>query len=492
MKRLQAYNVEIEANPHGDLAVDQAIVERDMAAIQGSDWERQDEALDMTDPLVQSLVQWLGRDAVEKLRSDSFHALRRSIAMLPDPVEQTSFAWDAIRGASDIMKVAEAIVAYRQFDEGALVLADAMGANHEFRAVMKAASVPDDLPLTDFLSRERAVVDRIDAFNGRLGDLMPFMEAMFGGEEFSVGAAVVAVAAAKGLSRGLPRLSDGFRISKAVDDEILGNLEFFREHMVAAAQKVEKACRISPLRYALSVLSGVRRSLAPGTAGDFRYAVRAIGGSIESEEDLKAAASAFAEYLKNVDDFNHTVGAAGFELDEVPQLLGHIQVRRHLMSSAQSVGVPWGDVSRELSIRPDARTEILSDLLAHVKDDGITGRLKAVAKGYTKKVANVLEVGQHYVTVRRYWMDAGDRVAGLDPEIAVGDLKELVRIEPQIGHAKELLKSYGATSRADIDTLERHLEWMTSAYALPVEDSAFDAIIATKAEVIPLRLSQQA
>jgi hypothetical protein len=161
------------------------------------------------------------------------------------------------------------------------------------------------------------------------------------------------------------------------------------------------------------------------------------------------------------------------------------------MTSAQTVGVPWSEVAAELSVSPTARLATLEDLVLHVAEDGLTGRLKAVAKGYQKRVGDVLDAGVHHVTTKRYWMDAGERVIDIDPEISIGDLKELVRIEPQIGQAKELLKSCGATSRDDIDTLERHLEWMTSAYALPVDDTAFDAIIASKAEVIPLRLSQR-
>ena len=491
MKRIQSLNVDMEALPEGDLAVDATAVERDLAAVQGSDWERPDARLDYDDPLVQSLVQWLGKDAVDKLRNDSFQALKRSMAMLPEPVEQSSFVWEAIAGPSDILKVSEAVLSYREFDEGALIIADAMGANVEFRNVIRSLDRPDGMPLKDFIALEQVTVDNIHAFNDRLAALVPFMKAMFGDRDFSVGSAVVAIAAVKGFVRGLSKLESGFELSGPVSDELLGKLEFYREEIVKSAETVKRTCKVNPLRFSLGVLSGVRRSLVPGGAGDFRYAVRAIGGTIETDEDLVAAAQAFSAYLHNTDDFNEIVVAAGLSVEEVPQIMSHIMVRRHLMTSAQAVGVPWSEVSHELSVSPEAKVSAVEELAGHVADDGLTGRLKAVAKGYSKRLADVLEVGRHHVTTRRYWMDAGERVVEIDPEISIGDLKELVRIEPQIGKAKDLLKSCGATSRQDIDTLERHLEWMTSAYALPVDDSAFDAIISSRAEVIPLRLSQQ-
>jgi hypothetical protein len=491
MKRIQSLNVDIEAMPDGDLAVDAGAVDKDLVAIQGSDWEKPDAKLDFENPLVQSLVQWLGKEAVEKLRNDSFQALKRSIAMLPEPVEHASFVWNAIGGPDDILKVSEAVLSYRQFDEGALIIADAMGANTEFRNVIRTLDRGDDMPLKDFLALETITVNNIDAFNTRLDGLIPFMKGMFGEREFSVGAAVVAIAAVKGFVRGLAKLESGFELSQPIGDELLGRLEYFREEIVRAAEVVKRATKVNPLRFSLGVLSGVRRSLVPGGAGDFRYAVRAIGGTIETDEDLVAAATAFGEYLRSTDEFNVLVTQAGFSADEAPQIVSHLMARRHLMTSAQTVGVPWSEVSAELSVSPQAKLDGLGELIGHVADDGLTVRLKAVAKGYSKRVADVLEVGRHHVTSRRYWIDAGDRVAEVDPEISIGDLKELVRIEPQIGKAKDLLKSCGATSRQDIDTLERHLEWMTCAYALPVDDHAFDAIISSRAEVIPLRLSQQ-
>jgi hypothetical protein len=491
VKRIQSLNVDIEAMPDGDLTVDAATVDKDLVDIQGSDWEMPDGHLDFEDPLVQSLAQWLGKDAVDKLRNESFQALKRAIAMLPEPVEQASFVWDAIGGPDDILKVSEAVVSYRQFDEGALIIADAMGANTEFRNVIRGLDRGEEMPLKDFLALETVTVNNIDAFNGRLEGLIPFMKSLFGDRQFTVGAAVVVIAAVKGFVRGLGRLENGFELSQPISDELLGRLEYFREEIVRAAEIVKQTCKVNPLRFSLGVLSGVRRSLVPDGAGDFRYAVRAIGGTIETREDMVAAAAAFGEYLRSTDDFNQIVTKAGFSLEEVSQIISHLMVRRHLMTSAHSVGVPWPEVSAELSVSADARLEGLGELIGHVAGDGLTGRLKAVAKGYSKRVGDVLEVGRHHVTSRRYWLDAGERVAVIDPEISIGDLKELVRIEPQIGHAKDLLKSCGAASRDDIDTLERHLEWMTCAYALPVDDTAFDAIISSRAEVIPLRLSQQ-
>lgn len=492
MKRLQSLNVDIEAIPDNDLVVPPEVVESDLQSIRGRDWEDAQGAVDTADPLLQSFEQWLGREAVSKLNLGDFQVLKRSVGMLPDPVAPDSFVWDAIKGPADILRVSEAVMSYRQFDQSALVLAEAMGGNADIRGVVKTTSFSAEGLVKDFVTHERITVDRIAAFNDRLDVLVPFMKNMFGLErDFSVGAAVTVIAAAKGLERGFSRMEVGFELSAPVTEEVLERLEFFREEMVRASELVRKACKVAPLRFSLGTLSGVRRSLSEDGAGDFRYAVRALGGTIETDEDFMAAVAAFGEFLRNVDDFNRVVVDAGFGRDESSRLLSHVMARRHLKSSAEAAGVPWPNVAEELSIRPDANLETLAALVSGIGDDaGLTGRLKSVSRDYTKKLSAVMEVAKHHVVSNRYWMDAADRVVAVDPEVVIGDLREIIRLEPQIATAKEELKACGAGSREDIDELETHLEWMISAYALPVPEEAFDAIVSTRAEIIPLSLSR--
>jgi hypothetical protein len=491
MKRLQSLNVDIEAIPDVDLVVPAEVVENDLQSIRGRDWEDAQGAVDAADPLLQSFEQWLGRDAVSRLNLGDFQVLKRAVGMLPDPVAADSFVWDAIKGPSDILRVSEAVMAYRQFDRSALVLAEAMGANTDIRGVLKSTTCGAGNLVRDFVITERLTVDRIAAFNDRLDALVPFMKNMFGDREFTVGAAVTAIAAAKGLERGFSKMEVGFELSRPASEEVLGQLEFFREEMVRGSELVRKACKVAPLRFSLGTLSGVRRSLADDGAGDFRYAVRALGGSLETEEDFLAAVTAFREFLRNVDDFNRVVVDAGFGLDESSRLLSHVMARRHMKSSSEAAGVPWGNVAAELSIRPDVTLEALRAMVAGVGEDaGLTGRLKSVSRDYAKKLSSVMEVARHHVVSNRYWMDAADRVVEVDPEVSIEDLRDIIRLEPQIARAKEELKACGAGSGEDIDELEAHLEWMISAYALPVREDAFDAIISSRAEIIPLSLSR--
>lgn len=491
MKRLQSLNVDIEAIPDVDLVVPAEVVEKDLQSIRGRDWEDAQGAVDGSDPLLQAFEQWLGKEAVAKLNLGDFQVLRRAVGMLPDPVAGESFVWDAIRGPADILRVSEAVMAYRQFDQSALVLAEAMGANSDIRGVIKNATCsPEDL-VKDLVTTERLTVDRIAAFNERLDALVPFMHSMFGEKEFTVGAAVVAIAAAKGLERGFSKMEVGFELSSPVSEEVLERLEFFREEMVRASETVRKACKVAPLRFSLGTLSGVRRSLAADGAGDFRYAVRALGGSLETEDDFIAAVAAFREFLRNVDDFNSVVEGAGFGLDESSRLLSHVMARRHMKSSSEAAGVPWGNVAHELTIRPDVGLDTLRALVSGVgEDSGLTGRLKSVSRDHSKKLSSVMEVARHHVVSNRYWMDAADRVVEVDPEVRVEDLRDIIRLEPQIARAKEELKACGAGSGEDIDELEAHLEWMIAAYALPVREDAFDAIISSRAEIIPLSASR--
>lgn len=491
MKRLQSLNVDIEAIPETDLVVPSEVVEADLQSIRGRDWEDAQGIVDPADPLLQSFEQWLGRDTVAKLNLGDYQVLKRAVGMLPDPVGADSFVWSAIVGPADILRVSEAVTAYRQFDRSALVIAEAMGANTDIRGVLKGTQVEPDNLVRDFLVTEKLTVDRIAVFNERLDALVPFMKSMFGDREFSVGAAVTAIAAAKGLERGFFKMEAGFELSAAVTEDVLGRLEFFREEMVRSSELVRKACKVAPLRFSLGTLSGVRRSLFDEGAGDFRYAVRALGGSLESEEDLLAAAAAFREFLRNVDDFNHVVIEAGFGLEESSHLLSHVMARRHMKSSSEAAGVPWGSVAHELSIRPDVGLATLKALVSGVGDDmGLTGRLKSVSRDHSKKLSSVMEVAKHHVVSNRYWMDAAERVVEIDAQITIADMRDIIRLEPQIARAKEELKACGAGSGEDIDELEAHLEWMMAAYALPVKEEAFDAIISSRAEIIPLSLSR--
>lgn len=481
--------IDVEAAPEEDFSVPADVAEYDVASIHGEGWDER-APHDPSDPAVRSLGQWLGAEAVASMSRADLDALRRAVSMLPDPEPEDSFVWNAIKSPEDVTKVAEAIVGYRQFDVAALVISDAMGANGQFRKVARLSRQPADMRIADLVAVERRSLEPVYGIVEGVDRVAEAMEGLFGRHDFTVGAAWSVLAAESAIRRALPMMSAGFVLPRPPRDHELEGLDRIRRRIVAAADAAKAACGVYPLEYSDGVLSGVRRSLSERRAGDFVFAVQALGGRVEGRERLSDAGRAFAAYFAAQDGFAEAAKAMGFAGEDLGTLLSHVMLRRCLRSGARSAGVEWAAVAEQLCARTDMDAEEAEDLVSRLCLPGLSGRLRGACKGDAgRSLAAVREAATRHATRKEYWLAAAVRVAAAAPGATLANVREVMDAEPQIDRYRSVLREYGALTRADVDPLERHLEWMISAYALPVPDEAVERVIETRAAIIPLRLA---
>jgi hypothetical protein len=482
--------IDIEALPDQDVAIDQHILERDISSIHGTGWDELRNAPDPNDPLISALIQWLGRDRVMEMSAVECDHLRHSVGRLPEPVSQTSFAWDAIKQPGDIRRVSQAVVVYRNFNPAAVAISEAMGNNEDVRRIIVSQADHPEQQFSDYVaSKQRELLhvtrlkDRIDALKGPLTNL-------FGKDEVSIEAAVVVIAASQGIARSFQHMRSGLALPTAVVDEHLEALDLMRRQIVVAADRVYRITDINPMQYSLSVLSGVRRSIGPDATGDYYAAIEGLGGVIGNDEGLiDQSRSAFELFFEQNAAFNLLITQLGLTVDDVPALLANVLLRRHLVTAAKSAGIAWEDVREDLSLVAKASFEELQAFVEIANQPGMTGHLRAVSKNrMARPISQVAKAARNHIVTQEYWLGAAERVIQVQDDLRFVDLREVLRMEPEIDNARQLLKDCGAHTAADVDELQAHLEWMISAFALPISDDAVEAIISTKAEVIPMRL----
>lgn len=483
--------IDIEAEPIADVSVDLELQQEDISAIHGEQAEDFSAAPDLDDPLVKALVQWLGRDKVLEMSVAECDALKNSLSRLPEPVPPSSFAWGAIKEPRDIRRVSEAVVLYSQFNTGAVAISEALGNNDEVRRIIRSdAGRPEQL-FKGFVDGKRNDLARVAKLKDRIEALAAPFTNLFGKSELSIEATIVAVTAAPGVRQSLQHLNAGLKLQKPVKDDVLGEMDKLRRHIVAAADKVRRVTGINPMQYSLAVLSGVRRSLGEDATADYFAAIEGLGGIIEGDNrDIEDSKKAFLEFFQQSSAFTLLLTQLGLSVDEMPALLGNILARRHLMSAARTAGVPWQRVAEELSLAATAGLEEIKGFVEIAHMPGMTGQLKAVSKGKLQRpLADVARAAHVHIVNEEFWLTAAERVIGVQDDLRFVDLREVLRMEPEIDAAKKLLKESGANTSDDIEELHVHLEWMISAFALPISDEAVAAIIASKAQVIPMRLS---
>lgn len=479
--------IDVEAKPQEDLAVPDEVRGGDMKAVHGEGWDGKPAGLDVDAGLLQSLEQWLGREHVAAMDGREVEALRRGVSRLPEPEGGDSFVWEAIRSPDDVSRVAEAVVGYRKFDPDWVDVSDAMGANVHFRREIRAARLPREAPLAEFVGRGADSAQAIEAFRERVIALSSAMSGVFEGESFSLSAGLAVLGAAEGL-RSLPVPEDGFAVDRVPSDEELAALDGLRRRAVVASEAVRKACGVEPLRFSAGALSGVRRSLTDRRAGDFVFAVEALGGRLADRDALAEAGKAFLSYFAACEAFSATAAAMGYEAKDEKALVFRMSLRRCLMSAVREAGMAWADVSPGLAVRADAAADGLGTV-GGASVPGLSGRLLAVCKDRTRPLAEIAEAARKVAVARRYWLAAGERALAARPKATLGEMREVIEAEPSVSKWRDALKEVGALTRTDVDALERHLEWMVSAYALPVPDEALERIVETRAAIVPLRLA---
>lgn len=485
-------DLDIEASPAEDVKVPDEVVLHDFMALHGEGWDEVPAEPDRSDPMMLSLEQWLGADLARSLSVKELEALRLSVGRLPEPEAPDSFVWNTIQRPDDVPVVAEAIVGYRRFDPAMVAVSEALGGNGHFRKFAKALRVEDTDRLEEHVDREIAAAAAMKEFMARMENAAVALKSVFGDREFTIAAALVAFGAAGAIAQAQHHYSSGFDISHDVSDEDLEALDGLRRKAVGAADAVKKACRVDPLLYSRNVLGGVRRSIAEKRAGDFVFAIEALGGKMETRERIQDAGRAFAIYLTAIDAFAAAAESFGVDPAQERALLARLLVRRHLRSAARKINVEWDTVREELELRPGLDPEAVRGFLESLDDPGLSGRLVAVCRDLSRKLVDVSQAAYRTATTREYVIEGGRRATEANKDITVGEVRRVIDGEPSLEEIREVLRTFGAVSRTDVEQLERHLEWMISAYALPVTDEAVVRIVETKAEIIPLRLAQAA
>ncbi|RWL23353.1 MAG: hypothetical protein EOR63_32220 [Mesorhizobium sp.] len=481
--------IDVEAAPHEDVRVSEEVARSDMAAIHGGGWNEEPGQEGFDETLLRSLDQWLGRDHVASMSPRELEALRRGVAKLPEPESEDSFVWGAIRSPEDVPHVAEAVVGYRRFDPNWLDVSDAMGANAHFRREIRSARLPRDMDLASLVQRGGDAAKAVEALRGHILALSAAMSGIFAAEQFTLGAGLAALGAMEAL-RSLPVVSAAeCAMGRIPQDEELASLDGLRRRAVVASEAVRKACHVEPLRFSAGALSGVKRSVMDKRAGDFVFAVEALGGSLSDREALAEAGRAFLAYFAASEAFSAGVLALGFAPHEEGALVARLSIRRCLRSSAREAGLDWEEVSPQLAVRAGTTAAEFHDFLAEATLPSLSGRLMSVCKDRSRPLAEIAEAARKVSVEKRYWLAAGERVLAVRPKASLGDMREVIDAEPSVAKWRDALKEVGALTRADVDALERHLEWMVSAYALPVPDEALERIVETRAAIVPMRLA---
>lgn len=486
-------SIDVEAEATEDPSVPEEVIEADVTALHG---ETPPAAVALLPPPAvaldswkDSVVQWLGRDAVEEAGPTGTAVIMRSLSKMPEAEPEDSFVWSAIGGPGEINEVAAAIMDYRRVDSWALEVIDAMGANGCFRRWIRGSRQPDKTPLHVLVREEERRVEAIERLGARVARLEGAMEAVFGEGPFTVAQGLAALCASRGLISSMPRFHGGFSLSRTPEEAELDALDLARRRAVAAAGEVQKACRVDPLVYSRGVLAGVRRSLDDRRAGDFTFAVESIGGEIHGREGLVDAGRTFATFFAACDAFSEAASSLGYSPSDEPALLSHVLARRLLASGARAAGVRWEDVSSGLRVRCDLDAEAALAAIQGLGDEGLAGQLSAVTRQLDHPLAAVLEAGRRVCIERGYRAAAGRRVLAARGAATVGEIRRVMDFEPGMEDCWKRLRSRGVTSRADVDPLERHVMWLVAAYALPVPDEAVTRLVETRGGVLPLRRS---
>jgi len=478
--------IDVEASPQDDVAVPEDIRNGDMAAVHGEGWNEPDAGHGLDHSLLQSLEQWLGKEHVGAMTAREVDALRRGVSRLPEPEGEESFVWSAIRSPDDVPHVAEAVVGYRRFDPHWLDLSDAMGANAHFRREIRALRTPRDVTLASFVKRGTEAADAIDGLRARITSLSEAMARVFEAEGFTLAAGLTVLGAADGLGA---LSGSGFQIGRLPEDEDLALLDGLRRRAVVASEAVRKICGVEPLRYSDGSLSGVRRSIMDKRPGDFLFAVEALGGTLGDREALSEAGKAFLVYFAACGAFSEQARELGYAAPDEPSLVARLSVRRCLRSAAREAGVEWTSVAGFLSLKAEIGSGPFTSFIEEIGMPGLSGRLLAVSKDRSRTLDEVAEAARKVVVTKRYWLAAGERVLAVRPAATLGEVREVMDAEPSVSKWRDALKEVGAITRADVDALERHLEWMVSAYALPIPDEAMERIVETRAAIVPMRLA---
>jgi hypothetical protein len=429
------------------------------------------------------LVEIVGTRTADSMTEGELALIERAVAKLPPPAPEDSFVWSAVAGPAAVDPLVRAVMVYHRFNAQAVGVSERIGANDEFRRFIRQCSFPPETQVTEVLEVEQRYVDRISSFVESLNSFVSAAEAVFGPQEWTIASLLVITAAASGFRHSQGTLGKGWSLSSVPSQQCLDEVEALRMEMAYAAREVKESHGLNLLRYSLSSLAGIRRSLFDGGA-DFHSALDAFGIVEDDEERLVTLAGHVRAFLSTCDRLEATLSEGGYSEGDMSRVMSFVLIRRYLVSACEASGLLWADVSPLLTPLPVVSAEDFAALVSALEHDKFSAKLESVSRDKSQRIANVQLASDQYVFARQYWIDAGRRVTAFDPGIRLMDLKAILEMEPEIHANTETLAKAGAIDRADVDALEHHLEWLIGVYGLPVSNDVIKTILATKGRAV--------
>jgi hypothetical protein len=419
-----------------------------------------------------------GALVVVKSESDE-NLVQRAINALPSPCEENSFVWQNVKSIEQVESLIQAVLVYHSFNKRRLAISEAIGANEEFRRVIRTCEKPDDVLLRDYIAAEVAPVDRISSFREGISSFLERAEGVFLGGEWTIGSVLTLISAIEGFKSSKNIISKGWSLGQTPSDDVLDVIEVSRVELAQAARNIKGTHGVNLLSHSLETLSGLRRAVMDGGV-DLCVALIPFGIANVSDEELSILASDIRRFLTSCDLISQALSENQYSNGHLSELMAHVLIRKYLITSAEVAGIAWADVAGVLRVRPDVDPGAIEGFFLELEHETFSAKLEGISADRGQLIKNVFEAADRYVFAKRYWIDAADRILEKHPDVTLGDVRSVIDLESDMKNALDEIRNAGAFSASDVKELERHLEWMFFVYALPVKTSKIMEIIESR------------
>lgn len=480
--------INIEAEPFDDLKVASDTVGHDLQSLYGHDWKNVVQAYPpLTEEVANALAAWLGDAIVRRLRNDDISKIRYAISKLKTPAPSDSFVWDSIKNPEDVRKVAQAIKARSGFDELSVSVSKAVGGNEDFKSFIHSFdSQTSHKSLMAVVESFDSTVTMLTDFISKIDAIIEGYKSVFSADDLPVEAILALLAASDGIKTSMPFVSDDLRLSRVPTASEYARFAEIRQKVIAASNHVKSLCYVSPVNCSFGILAGVIRALAEKRAADFVFAIEALGGRLDSKENINETSRAFVDYFHCDREFIQAALDAGFQKYDIPALISQIAIRKHIQTAAEQNKLQWENVDVYLQLKPDVCKERLISVVSEISGiSGVSGRLLAICNDKNRSIKEVRDSVYLALIEREYFLQVAKRVVEINSEISIDRVRDILALEQSLNEAEARLLEFGVETMDQMIQLEAHLEWMCSAFALPVPDTAIHDLIVSRAQCLP-------
>lgn len=433
------------------------------------------------------MSNWLGAKLVNSMKPNEMIVVANAVSKLREPLGVNSFVWSHVQDPSDVRPIKEAIAQRSKYTAATSSISHLMGADANFRATINGMVEDQDrhsqLQSVNDFYRESSL--SMIAFYSSLEAVANAFEVIFGVDDMSVEAALVLMASSNGLKESLPMVRGGFELSRPPREDELHTFFELRTAAVKASKAVYDICFVNPIDCSIGVLAGVIRSLSADKAGDFVFAVEALGGRMESKEQIWDASKAFAEFILADRAFRHAVVTAGYAETEIAALLSHLLVRRQVITSAAVFTIDWRDIDIFFRVKETLSGDEFAKIVEGLSSKDVSGRLYSICKDRSRRLTDIIDAVKQAAAAKLAFLKTAEVVQQAYPTIEVAEVQEVIGLEPALRDAERALSVYGVNSLQTMSDLEAHLNWMIAVFALPVPDEAVQAVIDSRGAILP-------